>query len=114
MARPGATLPGKAAAVWSAPRARRTYAVPASLEPLRYALVSALAVAVALAFLFPIYWSASNSLRDPLDTFTVTGLGFPWLNFQPDAQELDRAGDHARDRPRAREQHRHRPGQGNR
>ena len=45
MARPGATLPGKAAAVWPAPRARRTYAVPASLEPLRYALVSALAVA---------------------------------------------------------------------
>ena len=83
MARPGATLPGKAAAVWPAPRARRTYAVPASLEPLRYALVSALAVAVALVFLFPIYWSASNSLRDPLDTFTVTGLGFPWLNFHP-------------------------------
>ena len=83
MARPGATLPGKAAAVWPGPRARRTYAVPASLEPLRYALVSALAVAVALVFLFPIYWSLSNSLRDPLDTFTVTGLGFPWINFHP-------------------------------
>ena len=83
MARPGATLPGKAAAVCARTPREADRRVPTSLEPLRYALVSVLAVALALVFLFPIYWSASNSLRDPLDTFTISGLGFPWLNFQP-------------------------------
>ena len=54
-----------------------------SLEPLRYAFFSALAVAVALIFFFPIYWSLSTSLRNPIDTFTVAGFGIPWVNFEP-------------------------------
>jgi multiple sugar transport system permease protein len=50
---------------------------------LRDAVVSLLAIAVALVFLFPIYWAFSQSLRNPLDTFTVAGFGIPWVNFQP-------------------------------
>ena len=55
----------------------------ARTEPLRYALGSVLAIVVAMLFLLPIYWSLSTSLRNPLDTFTVVGLGIPWLNFTP-------------------------------
>ena len=47
------------------------------------ALLSLLAVCVALLFLFPIYWAFSQSLRNPLDTFTVAGFGIPWVNFEP-------------------------------
>jgi multiple sugar transport system permease protein len=50
---------------------------------LRWAIFSIIAIAVAMAFLFPIYWSFSQSLRNPLDTFTVAGFGIPWLNFEP-------------------------------
>ena len=42
-----------------------------------------IALAVAMIFFFPLWWSFSNSLRDPLDTFVVSGLGLPWLNFEP-------------------------------
>ena len=42
-----------------------------------------LALFVAMIFFFPIWWSFSNSLRVPLDTFVVSGLGLPWLNFEP-------------------------------
>ena len=42
-----------------------------------------LALAVAMIFFFPLWWSFSNSLRVPLDTFVVSGLGLPWLNFEP-------------------------------
>jgi multiple sugar transport system permease protein len=38
---------------------------------------------VALIFFFPIYWAVSNSLRKPAETFTVTGLGIPFVNFTP-------------------------------
>ena len=38
---------------------------------------------VALIFFFPLYWAISNSLRNPADTFTVTGLGIPFVNFTP-------------------------------
>ncbi|MEK0085780.1 carbohydrate ABC transporter permease [Benzoatithermus flavus] len=41
------------------------------------------AVTVALVFVFPIYWAFSQSLRNPIDTFTVAGFGIPWVNFQP-------------------------------
>ncbi len=41
------------------------------------------AVVVAMVFLFPIYWAFSQSLRNPLDTFTVAGFGIPWVNFTP-------------------------------
>ncbi|HWL67678.1 MAG TPA: carbohydrate ABC transporter permease [Geminicoccus sp.] len=50
---------------------------------LRWAVFSILAIAVTMAFLFPIYWSFSQSLRNPLDTFTVAGFGIPWVNFEP-------------------------------
>ena len=55
----------------------------AAPEPLRHAVASMLAVVAAAAFFFPIFWSLSTSLRSPLDTFTVTGLGLPWLDFSP-------------------------------
>ena len=42
-----------------------------------------LAFFVAMIFFFPLWWSFSNSLRVPLDTFVVSGLGLPWLNFEP-------------------------------
>jgi multiple sugar transport system permease protein len=41
------------------------------------------AVLVTLVFVFPIYWAFSQSLRNPLDTFTVAGFGIPWVNFEP-------------------------------
>ncbi|MBM3637296.1 MAG: carbohydrate ABC transporter permease [Alphaproteobacteria bacterium] len=47
------------------------------------AFLSLAAVIVALFFVFPIYWAFSQSLRNPLDTFTVAGLGIPWLHFTP-------------------------------
>jgi multiple sugar transport system permease protein len=50
---------------------------------LRYAIFSLLAVVVAMIFLFPLYWALSTSLRNPIDTFTVAGLGVPWIDFQP-------------------------------
>jgi|SRR5215468_6014544 len=53
------------------------------VTPVSHALYSLLAIAVALIFLFPLYWGVSTSLRNPLDTFTVSGLGIPWINFQP-------------------------------
>jgi multiple sugar transport system permease protein len=51
--------------------------------PLSHAFFSLLAVVVAMIFVFPIYWGLSTSLRNPLDTFTVSGLGLPWVNFTP-------------------------------
>jgi len=51
--------------------------------PLSHAFFSLLAVVVALIFVFPLYWGLSTSLRNPLDTFTVSGLGLPWVNFTP-------------------------------
>ena len=50
---------------------------------LRYSIYSLVAIVVTMAFLFPIYWSFSQSLRNPLDTFTVAGFGIPWLDFEP-------------------------------
>ena len=66
---------------------------PARLEPIRsgqlgpgafrYTLVSLLAVCTALVFVFPLYWAFSQSLRNPIDTFTVAGFGIPWIHFEP-------------------------------
>ncbi|HBM51545.1 MAG TPA: ABC transporter permease, partial [Deltaproteobacteria bacterium] len=39
----------------------------------RDSLLSLLAITIALFFIFPLYWGFSTSLRNPLDTFTVTG-----------------------------------------
>jgi multiple sugar transport system permease protein len=47
------------------------------------AIASLAAVSIALVFIFPIYWAFSQSLRNPLDTFTVAGFGVPWVNFTP-------------------------------
>ena len=47
------------------------------------AIYSLLAIFAALVVFFPIYWAASTSLRNPMDTFTVSGIGFPWLDFDP-------------------------------
>jgi multiple sugar transport system permease protein len=44
---------------------------------------SLVAIAVAMLFFFPIYWAVSTSLRRPADTFTVSGVGIPWVHFTP-------------------------------
>jgi multiple sugar transport system permease protein len=46
-------------------------------------LASVVAIIVAMLFFFPLYWAISNSLRRPAETFTVTGLGIPFINFTP-------------------------------
>jgi multiple sugar transport system permease protein len=50
------------------------------------ALASVVAIVIALIFFFPLYWAVSNSLRRPAETFTVTGLGIPFVNFTPTLQ----------------------------
>jgi multiple sugar transport system permease protein len=52
-------------------------------KQLRYSFYSLLAVLVTMAFLFPLYWGLSTSLRTPLETFTVAGFGIPWVSFTP-------------------------------
>ena len=52
-------------------------------ESLRYAVWSVVAIVIAMIFLFPLYWAFSTSLRNPIDTFTVAGLGIPYVNFEP-------------------------------
>lgn len=52
-------------------------------SPIRYSLYSLLAVVVAMIFMFPLYWALSTSLRDPLETFTVSGFGIPFVDFRP-------------------------------
>ena len=47
------------------------------------AILWLVAVSVALLFFFPFYWAISQGLRNPIDTFTVAGLGIPWLSFEP-------------------------------
>ncbi len=46
-------------------------------------IYSVVAIFAALVFFFPIYWAASTSLRNPIDTFTVSGVGVPFLDFEP-------------------------------
>jgi len=48
-----------------------------------YAVWSLIAIVVTMIFIFPFYWALSTSLRNPIDTFTVSGLGIPWLHFEP-------------------------------
>jgi multiple sugar transport system permease protein len=59
-----------------APRAGRQMGMGDSLAWL-------VAIAVTLLFFFPLYWAISTSLRNPADTFTVTGLGIPFVHFTP-------------------------------
>jgi multiple sugar transport system permease protein len=67
------------------PRAARTAVVGRTgrRATIGDALASVVAIVVALLFFFPIYWAISNSLRRPAETFTVTGLGIPFVNFTP-------------------------------
>ncbi len=48
-----------------------------------YSIYTLLAVVVAMIFFFPIYWAFSTSLRNPMDTFTVSGIGIPFIHFEP-------------------------------
>jgi multiple sugar transport system permease protein len=48
-----------------------------------YSLYTLLAVVITMIFFFPIYWALSTSLRNPIDTFTVTGFGIPFIHFEP-------------------------------
>jgi multiple sugar transport system permease protein len=42
-----------------------------------------LALAVAFLWFMPIFWAMSLSFRRPAETFTVTGLGVPFVQYQP-------------------------------
>ena len=42
-----------------------------------------IALGITMIFFFPLWWSFSNSLRIPKETFTVTGVGIPFINFTP-------------------------------
>jgi multiple sugar transport system permease protein len=50
---------------------------------MRITLYTLVAVIITLVFFFPLYWAISNSLRQPAETFTVAGIGFPFLDFTP-------------------------------
>ena len=51
--------------------------------PIGDALWSLAAIVVAMIFFFPLYWAISTGLRRPAETFTVTGVGFPFIDFWP-------------------------------
>ena len=46
-------------------------------------IYTVIALAITMIFFFPLWWSISNSLRIPKETFTVTGVGIPFINFTP-------------------------------
>lgn len=46
-------------------------------------VVSILAAAMAILTFIPFYWAISTSLRNPIETFTVSGLGVPYWHFKP-------------------------------
>ena len=52
-------------------------------NPLVDSLCWILAIVATLIFVFPLYWAVSTSLRNPADTFTVAGIGIPFLDFTP-------------------------------
>lgn len=51
--------------------------------PLVDTLCWLLAIAATLIFIFPLYWAVSTALRNPADTFTVAGIGIPFIDFAP-------------------------------
>ena len=51
--------------------------------PIGDALWSLAAIVIAMIFFFPLYWAVSTGLRRPAETFTVTGVGFPFIDFSP-------------------------------
>lgn len=46
-------------------------------------VVTTVGAAIALVAFLPFYWAISTSLRNPIETFTVSGLGIPYLHFKP-------------------------------
>jgi multiple sugar transport system permease protein len=52
-------------------------------SPLADSLCWVLAIAATLVFVFPLYWAVSTALRNPADTFTVAGIGIPFVDFAP-------------------------------
>jgi multiple sugar transport system permease protein len=52
-------------------------------NPLADSLCWVLAIAATLVFVFPLYWAVSTALRNPADTFTVAGIGIPFVDFAP-------------------------------
>jgi multiple sugar transport system permease protein len=79
-------LPVAPAPAAGPPRSRaRTVGVPRARPrtTLGDAFASVVAICVAMIFFFPLYWAVSNSLRRPAETFTVAGLGIPWVHFTP-------------------------------
>ena len=52
-------------------------------NPLADSLAWILAIAATLVFIFPLYWAVSTALRNPADTFTVAGIGIPFVDFAP-------------------------------
>jgi multiple sugar transport system permease protein len=71
------------AAADRATRAAATVRIGRRRTTIGDALASIVAIVVAMLFFFPLYWAISNSLRRPAETFTVTGLGIPFVNFTP-------------------------------
>jgi multiple sugar transport system permease protein len=65
------------------PGADRVVAPGRALNPMINAMLAVMAILAALVFFFPLYWAISTSLRSPADTFTVAGLGVPFLHFTP-------------------------------
>jgi multiple sugar transport system permease protein len=51
--------------------------------PIGDALWSLVAIVIAMIFFFPLYWAISTGLRRPAETFTVSGVGIPFIDFQP-------------------------------
>src|SRR5262245_20605882 len=47
------------------------------------AIASLIAIVIALIFFFPLYWAISTGLRRPAETFTVAGVGIPFIDFTP-------------------------------
>jgi len=52
-------------------------------DTMRETIIILGAILVVMVFFFPFYWALSTSLRNPIDTFTVSGLGVPFLDFDP-------------------------------
>src|SRR5262245_15324890 len=46
-------------------------------------IASLIAIIIALIFFFPLYWAISTGLRRPAETFTVAGVGIPFIDFAP-------------------------------
>ncbi len=76
---PGSAMPP----ISGAKREKLREVAASGQSPMRTTIYSIIAIFVALIFFFPIYWAVSNSLRAPAETFTVAGLGVPFVDFNP-------------------------------